>query len=51
MRRRKKIPSNMPHSDQHQKQKRKNLAMFALLVGLIALIYAITLMRMGFSFS
>lgn len=41
----------MPHSEQHTKQKRKNIVMVALLIGLIALIYAITLMRMGFSFS
>ena len=38
----------MPHSDQHQKQKKKNLALFAVLVALIALVYAISLMRMGF---
>ena len=38
----------MPHSDQHQKQKKKNLALFAVLVALLALVYAISLMRMGF---
>lgn len=41
----------MPLGDPHQRQKRKNIVLFALLVGLIALIYAISLMRMGFTFS
>ncbi len=41
----------MPPSDQHKNQKQKNIAVFIILVGLIALIYAITLMRMGFSFT
>lgn len=41
----------MPLSDQHQKQKRKNIVLFLICAGLIGLIYAITLMRMGFSFS
>lgn len=37
----------MPKSDLHTKQKRKNIALFAILIGLIALIYVISLMRMG----
>lgn len=41
----------MPHHPQHDKQKRKNITLFFILVGLIMLVYAITLMRMGFSFS
>jgi hypothetical protein len=41
----------MPENDQHKKQRNKNIALFSVLFGLIALIYAITLMRMGFSFS
>lgn len=41
----------MPHHPQHERQKRKNIALFGGLIFLILLIYAITLMRMGFSFA
>ncbi len=37
----------MPKSDMHQKQKRKNITLFIILLVLIALIYAISLMKMG----
>jgi predicted nucleic acid-binding Zn ribbon protein len=41
----------MQGSDHHQKQRKKNIAMFLVLFALISVLYAITLMRMGFSFS
>lgn len=41
----------MPSGPQHEKQRKKNIALFFILLGLIATIYAIALMRMGFSFS
>lgn len=41
----------MPHGPQHKNQQRKNIVLSLLLLGLIALLYAITLMRMGFHFS
>jgi len=37
----------LPHGDPHQRQKRKNIALLLVLLALIALLYAITLMRMG----
>ena len=37
----------LPHSEQHNTQKRKNIALFAALLVLIALLYAITLMKLG----
>ncbi|MFO0388267.1 MAG: hypothetical protein ACK502_00910 [Alphaproteobacteria bacterium] len=36
----------MPHSEQHRSQRRKNLALFLFLLVLIALLYAITIMRL-----
>lgn len=38
----------MPLSDQHKKQRSKNIALMVILLALIALVYAISLMRMGF---
>lgn len=38
----------MPHSEQHHRQKKKNWVLLGVLIALIALIYAISLMRMGF---
>lgn len=35
----------MPESDLHQKQKRKNIVLMLVLLGLIGLVYAITVMR------
>lgn len=37
--------------DFNKNRRQKNIALFLALLSLIALIYAITLMRMGFSFS
>lgn len=37
----------MPETDLHRTQKRKNIALFLVLLGLMALIYVITLMRMA----
>ena len=37
----------MPYNDQHQQQKRKNYTLFAVLLALIALLFAITMVRMG----
>jgi uncharacterized membrane protein YidH (DUF202 family) len=39
----------MPLSNRHRQQKRKNIALFVVLLALILLVYGITLMRMGFS--
>jgi len=36
----------VPQSDLHRKQKRKNIAMLIVLLVFMALIYAITVMRM-----
>ena len=36
-----------PRSELHRKQRVKNYALFAALLGLIVLIYLITLVRMG----
>jgi len=36
----------MPHSDLHKKKKKKNLAMLAIIFGLVALIWAITMIKM-----
>lgn len=36
-------------SERHRQQKRKNIALLLALIALIALIYGISLMRMGFS--
>lgn len=38
----------MPKSERHHAQRRKNIALFLALLALAALLYAITLMRMGF---
>ena len=37
----------MPHSDLHSRRKSKNYLTFALLIGLVALFFAVTLIRMG----
>jgi len=37
----------MPHSDLHKTKKKKNLAMLAIIIGLVALIWAITMVKMG----
>ena len=37
----------MPYGDAHRAQKRKNFALLAILLALIALMYAISLMKMG----
>lgn len=37
----------MPPSPQHTRKRRKNLALFAALVALVAVLYAITLLKMG----
>lgn len=37
----------MPHSDLHQKQKKKNLAMLGALLALFVLLFAITVMRLS----
>jgi len=37
----------MPSGDRHQAQRRKNIALLLVLVALIALFYAITIMKMG----
>gem|GEM_PF-6202064 len=39
----------MPHSPLHHAQKRKNIALFVVLLALIVLIFAISLMKMGAS--
>lgn len=36
-----------PRSEMHRRQRAKNLTLFALLLGLVALFYLITLVRMG----
>jgi hypothetical protein len=37
----------MPKTDLHRVQKRKNIVLFIILLGLMALIYVITLVRMA----
>jgi flagellar basal body-associated protein FliL len=37
----------LPYSKQHQAQKRKNYALLIVLLVLMALVYAISIMRMG----
>jgi hypothetical protein len=37
----------VPLGDAHQRQKKKNIALFVILLALIILIYAISMMRMG----
>lgn len=37
----------MPESELHRRQKKKNLALAAVLLALIALVYAISLVRMA----
>jgi len=37
----------LPRDDRHHLQKRKNMALLLVLLALIALFYAITLMKMG----
>ena len=39
--------NDMPYSKQHKTQKKKNIALLAVLVALIVLLFAITIMRMG----
>ncbi len=41
------VAKREPRSEVHRKQRTKNLALFAVLVGLIVLIYLITLVRLG----
>lgn len=36
----------MPHSDLHKKKLRKNLTILALIVGWVALIWAVTMLKM-----
>lgn len=35
------------HSDQHRRQRGKNIALVAVLLGLVGLFYVITIVRMG----
>lgn len=37
----------MPHSDLHKQKKKKNLAILAMVVAFIALIWAITMIRIA----
>jgi hypothetical protein len=37
----------LPLSDHHQRQKRKNLALLAVLLALVALFYALAIMKMS----
>lgn len=37
----------MPYSEQHKTKKRKNYTMLAILLALFALLFAITMVRMG----
>ena len=37
----------MPHSELHTKKLKKNLAVLAIIVGLVALIFAITLIKIS----
>lgn len=37
----------MPHSDLHKKKQKKNLAMLAIIAAFVALIWAITMAKMG----
>ena len=36
-----------PHSDMHKKQRRKNLALLLALIGLVVVVYLVTIVRMG----
>jgi hypothetical protein len=35
------------HSDRHKKQRRKNLALLLALLGLVVVVYLVTIVRMG----
>lgn len=37
----------MPHSDLHKKKKKKNLTVLAMIFGFIALIWIITMIKIG----
>jgi hypothetical protein len=37
----------MPHSDLHKQKRKKNLAVLAMILGFIALIWAITMIRIA----
>lgn len=37
----------MPKSEMHQKQKKKNYILLAILVGVIAMLYALTVVKLG----
>ena len=38
----------MPQDDRHRIQRRKNIALLLVLLALIVLLYAITIMRLGY---
>ena len=35
------------HNEQHRRKRRKNIALLAVLLGMVALFYVITVVRMG----
>lgn len=37
----------MPHSDIHQRKRAKNYTLLCILVGMMALFYALTMVKMG----
>jgi hypothetical protein len=40
-------PSQPARSEMHRRQRRKNIAVMLLLVGMVALFYVLTIVRMG----
>jgi len=37
----------MPHSELHKKKKKKNLVILAIIIGLVALVWAISIIKMS----
>jgi len=39
--------ARQPHGDMHKRQRRKNVALLLALIGLVVVVYLITIVRMG----